>query len=234
MDIAPATGDRLRDNLCRNFCSFYKFEKKEEVTCLGYQAAAWLLGRNRQIDLVRREALPAPALEAVLETQLCPACPFFVKDCDYAEKRIEALPCGGFLLLKQLFGQGTVSIDDIRNFKLNLRATMKVYDLAELAREKGECILGTEELQTHACYMGFGILTPGEKNREIKPGSGHEEICCVVSGTVTLGSGENSFFVGPGQAFYLKGEQAWLMSNEGPGEAVYVLAGGHSDHQADH
>jgi uncharacterized cupin superfamily protein len=229
-----AKGDELRNSLCRTFCSYYKPGVKEELTCLGYHAVAWLLERGTHMDFVRCHDLPSPESDAILAAHLCPECPFYENDCDYAEKKEAALPCGGFVLLRQILSQGTISIDDIRNFGLNLKMGMKVYDLAEKAREKGEYILGAEDLQTHACYLGFGILGPGEKNREIKPGTGHEEICCVVSGTVTLSHGEKCFFVGPGQAFHLRGEQTWLMNNEGPSDAVYVLAGGHSNGHLHH
>jgi hypothetical protein len=105
---------------------------------------------------------------------------------------------------------------------------MQIYDVAEKAQEKGEYILGSAELHTHACYMVFGILWPGEKNREIKPGSGHEEICCLVNGIVSIYRGDDRFWVGPGQAFHLKGDETWMMNNEGPADAVYILSGGHS------
>ncbi len=227
MDHASAE-DLLRYTLCRTFCSYYKPEKKEELTCRGYEAVAWLLNRGATPDFIRKDDRSSPASDAMVSEHLCPECPFSGDDCDYAAKTEGSLPCGGFLLLSQNLAAGTISIDDIRKFELNLRVNMKIYDLSEKAREKGEYILGAEALQTHACYMGFGILAPGEKNREIKPGSGHEEICCVVSGTVTLSRGENRFFVGPGQAFHLRGEEAWFMDNDGTGDAVYVLAGGHS------
>ncbi|MGC2062246.1 MAG: hypothetical protein WA610_04655 [Thermodesulfovibrionales bacterium] len=233
MDNA-STGDNLRNNLCRTFCSYYKPGEKEELTCLGYQVVARLLKKGTHMDFIRCDDLPSPASDNILTDHLCPECPFYASDCDYAEKKEKAPPCGGFMLLKQILSQGTISIDDIRNFGLNLKMNLKLYDLAEGARERGEYILGAEELQTHACYMGFGILGPGEKNREIKPGSGHEEICCMVSGTVTLCSGDNCFFVGPGQAFHLRGEQSWIMNNDGPSEAVYILAGGHSEHHEHH
>lgn len=229
-----ATADNLRDNLCRTFCSYYKPEKIEEVTCLGYHAVSWLLNRGMHMDFIRGDNLLSPASEDILSGHLCPECPFYEHDCDYAEKKEKALPCGGFILLTQLLTHKTISIDDIRNFGLHLGMTITVYDLAEKARKKGEYILGAEELQTHACYLGFGILGPGEKNREIKPGSGHEEICCIVSGTVTLCLGAESFLVRPGQAFHLKGEQTCFINNEGTSEAVYVLAGGHSNHYEHH
>lgn len=233
MDKTPA-GTMLRDNLCGTFCSFYKPLKQEETTCLGYQAVAWLLESGRAVTFVRRDELRSSASAALLSADLCPACPFYRDDCDYAAGKEKAPPCGGFLLLSQLLCSGAVSIDDIRKFGLNLRRKMKIYELAGMAREKGEYILGSEALQTHACYLGFGILAPGDRDREIRPGTGHEEICCVVSGAVTVTADGHSAVVGPGQAFYLKGEQCWLMSNEGPAEAVYVLAGGHSAHHAHH
>jgi len=105
---------------------------------------------------------------------------------------------------------------------------MKTYDIAELAREKGEYVLGSAELNTHACYMVFGIMNTGEKDRTLKPGRGHEEIFCLISGVVTLRNGGQKIFLGPGQALHLRGDESWTMDNDGPSEVVYVLAGGHS------
>ena len=40
----------------------------------------------------------------------------------------------------------------------------------------GEHVLGLKDLGTHACYLIYGELAPGEAGRKVCPGAGHEEI----------------------------------------------------------
>jgi uncharacterized cupin superfamily protein len=108
-----------------------------------------------------------------------------------------------------------------------------IYNLIERAGENnGEYVLGSADLHTHACYFIYGILNPGEKGRLIRPGKGHEEIVCLISGDVMLRSEKESFALYEGQAFHLKGEEAYHMDNQGSSNAVYVISGGHSEGHA--
>lgn len=114
----------------------------------------------------------------------------------------------------------------------------QVYDLAgRVLREGGETVLGLKDLGTHACYLLYGVLSPGEEPRLLRPGPGHEEIVLVISGQVRLTGPEGSMTLQPGQAIYLKGEESLQAVTTGPGEARYVAAGGHSaehDHHHHH
>jgi len=108
---------------------------------------------------------------------------------------------------------------------------VKLYNVSDLAlNNKGEYVLGSADLHTHACYLVYGVLNPDEKGRVIKPGKGHEEIVCVVSGEVFLIGEKETFALKAGEAFYLRGEESYLMDNNGEGNAVYVISGGHSEH----
>ena len=107
---------------------------------------------------------------------------------------------------------------------------MKIYNVLALAlKHNGEYVLGSADLHTHACYFIYGVLTPGEKGKPIKPGKGHEEIVCLIEGEVFLRGDTETFSLRQGQAFYLKGEETYLMDNNGKDNAVYVISGGHSE-----
>lgn len=112
---------------------------------------------------------------------------------------------------------------------------LKVYDLAGRApREGGETVLGLKDLGTHACYLLYGVLNPGEEPRILKPGAGHEEIILAVSGTINVSGPEGSLTLQPGQAIYLQGEATYEATTEGPLEARYVAAGGHTPAEGEH
>ena len=105
---------------------------------------------------------------------------------------------------------------------------MKLFDLAARARGsgEGEYVLGAADLHTHACYLIYGLVEPGASPRRLRPGPGHEEIFCVVSGALRLEG--RTGVVAAGQAFHLQGEEELLATAEGSEPAVYVAAGGHS------
>lgn len=106
----------------------------------------------------------------------------------------------------------------------------KVFDLAgRVMREGGETVLGLKDLNTHACYMIYGVLTPGDGPRILKPGAGHEEIILAVSGSIKVLGGGQEKILQPGQAIYMKGEETFEAFAAGPGEARYVAAGGHGE-----
>ena len=107
---------------------------------------------------------------------------------------------------------------------------MKVFDLQNrsLISDTGEYILGFQDTGSHACYMIYGVLKPKEKGRLINPGNGHEEIVLAVKGNLKL-SGKYSGELKEGSAFHIKGNQKCFLENLGEGDAVYVIAGGHSE-----
>lgn len=94
--------------------------------------------------------------------------------------------------------------------------------------ESGEQLLGSRDTGSHACYVIYGKLKPGEQGRELKPGRGHEELILVLNGELQM-SGQSSGTLKQGQAVHLRGDETLSVGNKGASEAVYVVAGGHSD-----
>jgi len=104
-----------------------------------------------------------------------------------------------------------------------------LYDLAtRAAAEGGETVLGAADLETHACYLMYGVVEVGAAPRLLNPGNGHEEIICVVAGNAALKGPGGVQEMAPGQAFHLVGEAAHHLENRGSVPVVYVVAGGHS------
>lgn len=108
-------------------------------------------------------------------------------------------------------------------------AETRVFPLRDkaFAAAAGEHILGSEETGSHACYMIYGILKPGEKGRLVKPGKGHEEIVLASRGDIGV-SGGHMWVLKEGTAFHITGEDECFLDNSGVEDAVYVIAGGHS------
>lgn len=105
---------------------------------------------------------------------------------------------------------------------------MKKIDLQEMAgRNDGEYVFGTADTGSHACYMIYGTMKPGEEGRVLKPGKGHEEIVLSVNALLKV-TGDFTGTLEPGKAFHLAGETTCYIENAGDTEAVYVIAGGHS------
>jgi hypothetical protein len=111
---------------------------------------------------------------------------------------------------------------------------MKETDLREKAANNGgEYVFGAADTGSHACYMIYGVLKPGEKQRMIQPGKGHEEIVSAVKGRLSV-TGQHSGTLEEGHAFHIQGEQACFLENMGDSDAVYIVAGGHSGQGHDH
>ncbi len=106
---------------------------------------------------------------------------------------------------------------------------MKTFELENKAQKSknGEHILGFEETGSHACYMIYGILKSGEKGRLIKPGSGHEEMVLAVKGDLQI-TGHCLGTLKEGSAFHISGEYESFLENKGATDAIYIIAGGHS------
>jgi len=104
---------------------------------------------------------------------------------------------------------------------------MKIHDVAGKIAGSGEYILGADATGSHACYLIYGVLKPGEAGRVLKPGAGHEEMVLAVNGDLIL-HGASMKVLGKGQAVHLSGEETVTAENAGKTEVVYVIAGGHS------
>jgi hypothetical protein len=109
---------------------------------------------------------------------------------------------------------------------------MKTYHVFDDPSDLKEYILGSSQTGSHACYLIYGVLKPGESKRELKPGHGHEEIVLAVTGDLQC-MGSFSGILKQGQALHLRGEDSVFIKNEGFSRAVYVISGGHSDHGHD-
>lgn len=107
---------------------------------------------------------------------------------------------------------------------------MKIFELKNNASnsQNGEYILGFQDTGSHACYMIYGILKPKEKGRLVKPGEGHEEIVLSVKGNLEV-TGYYSGSLKEGSAFHIKGEQECFLENKNDFDAIYIIAGGHSE-----
>lgn len=111
---------------------------------------------------------------------------------------------------------------------------MKTVDLKELAAKNGgEYVFGAADTGSHACYMIYGSMAPGEKGRLIRPGRGHEEIIIAVNGAL-VATGDLSGTLETGHAFHLAGEQTCCLENTGNQAVIYIVAGGHSEEAHSH
>jgi hypothetical protein len=105
---------------------------------------------------------------------------------------------------------------------------MKTFEVRGRAREEGgEFVLGVKDTGTHACYMIYGTLKPGEKGRLIKPGAGHEELVLATRGDLEV-TGKMSGTLKEGTSFHIAGDDECFLENGSSEEAIYVVAGGHS------
>jgi hypothetical protein len=107
---------------------------------------------------------------------------------------------------------------------------MKVFENAASVDSTGERIIGGQETGSHACYLVYGVVRPGEEGRTLRPGHGHEEIVLLVSGSLAC-SGAFSGELRQGQAVYLQDDETVAVRNLSGQEAVYVISGGHSGHE---
>ncbi len=107
---------------------------------------------------------------------------------------------------------------------------MKIFEMKNKAlnSESGEFILGFQDTGSHACYMIYGILKPNKKGRVVKPGKGHEEIVLAMKGDLEV-TGYYSMRLKEGAAFHIKGEQQCFLENKAEFDAIYIIAGGHSE-----
>jgi hypothetical protein len=111
---------------------------------------------------------------------------------------------------------------------------MTKLDLKTMAeKQNNEYVFGSADTGSHACYMIYGTLKPGEKGREIKPGRGHEEMLLSAHGSFSV-TGDFEGIIEEGSVIHLAGEQACYLENKSSSEAVYVIAGGHSEHSHHH
>ena len=107
---------------------------------------------------------------------------------------------------------------------------MKIFGLKQKASASGngECILGSQDTGSHACYMIYGLMKPHEKARLINPGEGHEEILLAIKGDLDI-TGYYTICLEEGSACHIKGNHECFLENKDESDAVYVIAGGHAE-----
>jgi hypothetical protein len=110
------------------------------------------------------------------------------------------------------------------------RLRMRIFEVKNSATssKKGEFLIGFQETGSHACYMIYGILKSKEKARSLKPGPGHEEIVLAMKGDLEV-TGSYLGSLKEGFALHLQGNQECFLENHGESDAVYIIAGGHSE-----
>ncbi len=104
---------------------------------------------------------------------------------------------------------------------------MKIFDVVNKVDRSGEYILGEKDTGSHACYMIYGILMPGEHERELCPGPGHEELILAVRGDLDL-VGSFTGTLHQGRAIHLSDTERVTAGNSGFVSAIYLIAGGHA------
>ncbi len=106
---------------------------------------------------------------------------------------------------------------------------MKIFEVKSkaLTAKFHEHIIGYKETGSHACYMIYGIMEPGEKDRLVKPGKGHEEILLAMQGDLDV----TGYYTGKlyeGSALHIVGDDECVLENPSKKDAVYIISGGHS------
>ncbi|MCX7831620.1 MAG: hypothetical protein N2440_01820 [Actinobacteria bacterium] len=110
---------------------------------------------------------------------------------------------------------------------------MKVINIKDNLYREGEYLVGFEQTGSHACYFIYGFIKKGNM-REISPGEGHEEIIAVIEGSLEMTYKNESIVLNKGQSIYLKGEESITLRPYNCDLAIYVIAGGHSEHSHHH
>lgn len=103
----------LVNNLCRNFCTYYKPSKDEELACRGFVVVKELMAMGRQVNFDGSDRRPGSSTEEDLRENLCPTCPFYAGDCDFILQEGDAMPCGGFIFLGLAIERDMIGIDDV-------------------------------------------------------------------------------------------------------------------------
>lgn len=109
---------------------------------------------------------------------------------------------------------------------------MKIINIKDHMFRKGEYIVGEESTGSHACYFLYGALEPGEE-RKMTPGKGHEEIICLMEGTVEIKADDFNLTLNKGQCLHLSGDEH-VEFRAMDGVVIYVIAGGHSEGSSHH
>lgn len=84
---------------------------------MGFLVIERLMQRGMNVPFEKPSQWSDPGNQEELMVTLCPVCPFYENDCDFAQRQEGALPCGGFLLLGELIKRNIISIDIIKEIR---------------------------------------------------------------------------------------------------------------------
>jgi hypothetical protein len=101
--------------LCRNFCKYYKPGKNENLACQGFVVVHRLIGKGKQLSQAKPQRTAVPDVKTVegLKGRVCGACSFHESDCDFVLSGGTASPCGGYVLLFHLLGNGDLTLEEL-------------------------------------------------------------------------------------------------------------------------
>lgn len=102
-------------SLCRNFCTYYKPGKNEELACQGFIVVQRLIARGRPVPPARPERVAAPDCTTIerMKERVCAFCDFRIDGCDFILTDGAAAPCGGVTLLAHLLVSGELQPEDL-------------------------------------------------------------------------------------------------------------------------
>jgi len=105
--------------ICRNFCTYYKPGKNEELACQGFVVVHGIISRGKRISQERPNRLAAAdgRIIEMLKDRVCGVCEFHADGCDFILTSGGASPCGGFALLSHLFASGELEPEDLDTIK---------------------------------------------------------------------------------------------------------------------
>ena len=105
------------DNLCREWCPYYKQGKNEELACEGFRIIERLIREGKRLPFEKPAQMSGPHRKKELMSLLCAGCPFHGEDCDFIQLKEGAPPCGGFTLVAHLLAAGVITIDNITDIR---------------------------------------------------------------------------------------------------------------------
>lgn len=105
--------------ICRPYCIFFKEGQKEEMACGAAIVAATLVksGALSIASFPEPEGISAPPRDdRLLFDLICRSCPFVRDGCDFRlpTPPVDAVACGGFVLLAALYRTGLLTPDILR------------------------------------------------------------------------------------------------------------------------
>jgi hypothetical protein len=101
----------VREQLCSRFCFFYKPLKDEKEVCEAFIVVERLNAQGSISFELAPESTDLSTKHALFSV-LCPSCPFFYEDCDFAAGE-DSPPCGGFVFLSIALKKGLIDIDKL-------------------------------------------------------------------------------------------------------------------------